>query len=75
MCTGMCSCRDCKNTVEIESDVKSDDERDECEDHGNSDAYDDEEDIQFTFLFMNDFIYITTIYTSTILLVFVTDEL
>ena len=45
MYTGMCSCRDCKNTVEIESDVKSDDERDECEDHGNSDAYDDEEDI------------------------------
>ena len=44
MYTGMCSCRDCKNTVEIESDVKSDDERDECDDHGNSDAYDDEED-------------------------------
>ena len=45
MYTGMCSCRDCKNTVEIESDVKSDDERDECDDHGNSDAYDDKEDI------------------------------
>ena len=66
----MCSCRDCNNTVEIDSDVESDDERDGSDDHGDSDTYDDEEYIEFTFLLMTDFIYIRTI-----LLVFVTDEL
>ena len=39
----VCSCRDCNNTVEIDSDVESDDERDGSDDHGDSDTYDDEE--------------------------------
>ena len=50
--------------------MESDDESDESYEYGDSDAYGDEEGIQFTFLFMTNFIYI-----STILLVFVTDEL
>ena len=36
---------DCNNTVEIESDVESDDRHDESDRHGDSDANDDEEDI------------------------------
>ena len=65
----MCPCRDCNITVEIESDVKSDDERDDCDEDGDSATYDDEEDIYCTFLLMTNFIHI-----GTILLVFVTDE-
>ena len=68
-CTDMCPCRDCNITVEIESDVKSDDERDECDKDGDSATYDDEEDIYCTLLLMTNFIHI-----GTILLVFVTDE-
>ena len=45
MYTDMYSCRDCNNTVEIESDMESDNERDETYDHGDSDVFDDEEDI------------------------------
>ena len=65
----MCPCRDCNITVEIESDVKSDDERDKCDEDGDSATYDDEEDIYYTLLLMTNFIHI-----GTILLVFVTDE-
>ena len=65
----MCPCRDCNITVEIESDVKSDDERDECDEDGDSATYDDEEDIYCTLLLMTNFIH-----SGTILLVFVTDE-
>ena len=44
-CTGMCSCRDWNNTVEIDSDMESDDESDKSYEHGDNHAYDDEEDI------------------------------
>ena len=50
--------------------VESDDERDDSDENGGSDAYDDKEDIWFKFLFMTNFIHIRTIF-----LVFVTDEL
>ena len=41
----MCSCRDWNNTVEIDSDMESDDESDKSYEHGDNHAYDDEEDI------------------------------
>ena len=39
----MFSCRDCNNTVKIDSDVESDDDCDESYEYGDSDAYDDQQ--------------------------------
>ena len=50
-CKDICPCHNCNKTVEIESDVESDDERGESARHAGS-CHDDEEDIYYLYLLL-----------------------